>query len=72
MFMTPIRVRLDEILDERKITQKALAEAAGVSRNAISRLTGHPRQVSLATIEKVCDALDVDPGEIIIREKSKG
>jgi putative transcriptional regulator len=69
LFMSPIRIRLDEILVERAMTQKALAEKSGVSRNAISRLAGRPRQLSLSTIERVCDALDIEPGDIIIRER---
>ena len=69
LFMSPIRIRLDEILVERAMTQKALAEKSGVSRNAISCLAGRPRQLSLSTIERVCDALDIEPGDIIIRER---
>jgi DNA-binding Xre family transcriptional regulator len=65
-----IRIRLSEILKQREMTQKDLAEKAGVSRNAISRLTGNPRQVSLTTIDRVCTALDIDPGAIIVREEN--
>ena len=67
--MPRIYTRLDEILRQRSMTQKVLAEKAGVSRNAISRLSRHPRLIHLPTIEKICNVLDVDPGDIIVRDK---
>lgn len=67
--MSPVRLRLDDILRERKITQIKLAEMAGLSENSISKLTGSPRQVRMDSLDKICRALDLEPGDLFIRTK---
>lgn len=63
-----VRLRLAEILDKRNMTQKELSERTGLSENAISKLAGYPRQIRLDTIDVICRALDIDPGELIVLE----
>jgi putative transcriptional regulator len=65
--MSPVRLRLAEILREREMTQKELAALCGVSENAISKLVGSPRQIRLDTIDVICKALDLEPGDLIVR-----
>jgi len=70
-FMVPaVRLRLGEILRERGMTQKQLAGISGLSENAVSKLTGRPRQIRLDTIDRVCEVLEIQPGDLIIREET--
>ena len=55
-------MRIKELLAERGMTMGELAEKAGMHQPEISRiLTGNP---TLATIEKIADALGVPTGEL--------
>jgi len=66
--MSPTRLRLAEMLRERNITQIKLAEMTGLSENTVSKLVNDPRQIRLDTIELICQALGVTPGELIVRQ----
>lgn len=64
-----VRLRLAEILDERQMTQKQLAEMVGLSENAISKLVGgSPRQIRLDTIDRLATALGVTIEDLFVRE----
>jgi transcriptional regulator with XRE-family HTH domain len=58
--------RLRKVLDRRLLSQRELAERAGLSPTTILKLESgrvvdpHPR-----TIRKLADALEVDPAELI-------
>ncbi len=60
-----VRLRLSEILKERGMKQMDLAVKTGLSENTISDLVSSVRQVRLDTIAKICDALDVQPGDLL-------
>lgn len=65
-----VRVRLADILAERGMKQKELAEKVKLSENAVSKLvTGRPRQIRLDTIERLCESLEIMPGELFEMEK---
>jgi transcriptional regulator with XRE-family HTH domain len=49
------------------LSQEALADAAGVDRTYVSALEREQYSASLDTLEKLADALDVDPGELLKR-----
>lgn len=56
-----IRVRLDEVLSARGITQMQLSESSGVRQAAISEMTRNVReQLSLRNLERIADALNID------------
>ena len=55
-----------EIRKERNITQKELAEIAGVSQQAISRLELEKHIPKMDTFMKILDGLDL---ELVIRER---
>ena len=56
-----IRVRLDEVLSARGITQMQLSEMSGVRQAAISEMTRNVReQLSLRNLERIADALNID------------
>lgn len=60
-----VRFRLNEILKERKLKQKDLAEKMGVAKQTVSRLTVGVRMIDLETLAKLCEALDVEVGELL-------
>jgi putative transcriptional regulator len=68
--MSPLQLRLRELREARGLTQAQLADAAGVRRATISDLeNGATRQDTLDLIDRLCAALKVEPGELIVREK---
>ena len=68
--MTPARFRLKELREARGLTQAALAVQVGVRQATISDLeNGITRKDTLALIDRLCSALKVEPGELIVREK---
>lgn len=61
-----IVVNLDVVLAMRKIRSKELAERVGISEQNLSRLkTGNTKQIGFATLAKICDALECQPGDIL-------
>jgi putative transcriptional regulator len=60
-----VRFRLPEILKERGLKQIDLAEKMGVHKQTVSRLTGGVRQIDLDTLAKLCEALEVQVGDLL-------
>ena len=52
--------RIQEIRIERNITQQDLAAKCNFEKSNMSRLEKGNANATLATIEKVCDALQID------------
>jgi transcriptional regulator with XRE-family HTH domain len=50
------------------LTQKELADLAGISRGAVSHLEQGRRQPMVTTLRALCSALDCDPGDLISDE----
>lgn len=63
--MAAIRIRLKELLKERRLTQKELSERTGISRVAISNITRGPSAIRLESIDAICQALEIEPGDLI-------
>jgi putative transcriptional regulator len=60
-----VRLRLSDILKERSMRQIELAAKSGLSENTISDLTNNAvRQIRLDTLAKICDSLDLKPGDL--------
>lgn len=59
-----IRIRLKEIRERFKLTQKQLADAAGIRQATVSSLELGSTSVSFETLERLCNALDLEPGEL--------
>jgi HTH-type transcriptional repressor of puuD len=57
--------RLRELRDERGLSQRALAEKAGISREYLSRLETGRQDPTLSTLEKIARALKVTVGVIV-------
>lgn len=61
-----IVVRLDVMLAKRKIRSKELAERVGITEQNISLLkSGKVKGVRFETLEKICQVLDCQPGDIL-------
>lgn len=62
-----MRNRIKEILKEKGITQKELAEKIGMSEVGLSKAVNG--NTTMSTIEKIANALNVDKHSLIINEK---
>lgn len=62
----PIIVNLDIMLARRKMRSRELAELVGITEQNISLLkSGKVKGVRFETLEKICQALDCQPGELL-------
>ena len=62
----PIRVRLDEMLYQRRMTLTELSERVGITLANLSILkTGKARAIRFSTLEALCRELDCQPGDLI-------
>lgn len=65
-----IVVRLDVLLAERKMTLTELSEKVGIHINNLSKLkNGDISFIRLETLGKLCETLDCEPGELLVRSK---
>ncbi|MBO6638929.1 MAG: helix-turn-helix transcriptional regulator [Roseitalea sp.] len=61
-----IIVNLDVMLAMRKMRSKELAERIGITEQNVSLLkSGKVRGVRFETLEKICDVLECQPGDIL-------
>lgn len=67
-----VRWKLPQILENRGLKQIQLAERTGLHKQTISRLCGDIKQIDLETLDKLCDALDIEPGDLLQRTHGKG
>lgn len=56
--------RLLDLLNRRSMTKEELRQQIGISSATMSKISAH-KPVSLEVIDKICDALDCQPGDII-------
>lgn len=62
----PIIVNLDVMLAKRKMRSRELSERVGITEQNISLLkSGKVRGVRFETLEKICEVLDCQPGDIL-------
>lgn len=75
--LMPVRFRLHAILEERaqhdqRLSQSELSRRSGGSLTTINAMVlNKTAQVSLKTLDALCDVLDVDPDELLERETPK-
>jgi putative transcriptional regulator len=61
-----IIVSLKEILKEKNITSKELCEYVGITEANMSILrSGKAKGIRFETLEKICDYLNCQPGDIL-------
>jgi putative transcriptional regulator len=62
----PIIVNLDVMLAKRKIRGKEIATEIGITEQNLSLLrTGKVKGVRFSTLEKICQILECQPGDIL-------
>ena len=62
----PIQVNLDVMLAKRRMKGKVLANEVGITEQNLSLLrTGKVKGVRFSTLEKICEALECQPGDIL-------
>ena len=62
----PIIVNLDVMLAKRKMSVTELSEKVGITMANLSILkTGKAKAVRFSTLEKICDVLACQPGDIL-------
>ena len=65
----PIRVNLDRVLLQRRMSLTELADRVGVTIANLSILkTGKARAVRFSTLAALCRELDCQPGELLMYE----
>lgn len=62
-----IQVVLQELLEARGLTLEALAAATGLERSMLARLAAGKTSVGLHTMDVLCEALKIEPGELFRR-----
>ena len=61
-----ILVNLDVVMAKRKISSGDLAAKVGITQPNLSVLkTGKAKAVRFSTLEKLCEVLDCQPGDIL-------
>ncbi len=62
----PIIVNLDVVLAQRKMRLNTLAELVGITAQNLSVLkTGKAKAIRFDTLEKICEVLECQPGDIL-------
>jgi len=62
----PIIVNLDVVLARRKMRSRELAERIGITEQNVSLLkSGKVKGVRFDTLERICEVLNCQPGEIL-------
>ena len=66
-----IVVNVDVMLARRKMRLNELAERVGITAQNLSVLkTGRARAIRFSTLEKLCEVLDCQPGDILVFDKA--
>ncbi|GAL06217.1 transcriptional regulator Cro/CI family [Photobacterium aphoticum] len=66
-----IRIHLDVMMAKRKMRLKTLAQAVDITEANLSVLkNGKAKAIRLSTLDKLCEALDCQPGDILAFEKT--
>ncbi len=63
---------LKGLMKHKKITQQKLAEFTGLSQSYISHLCTDRKSPSLETIDKICESLEITPGQFFNFQEYSG
>ncbi|GAB5052895.1 helix-turn-helix domain-containing protein [Pediococcus ethanolidurans] len=67
-----IKIDLDVVMAQKKVTVTQLSQAVGITMANISILkTGKARAIRFSTLEKICEVLDCQPGDILKYEAER-
>lgn len=71
MFSKELSTKILKLIDERNMTLESLSEASGLSRRFLNNVTSGKQVPTLNSFEKICSALELEPNDLLINEKSK-
>ena len=60
-----MRLKLQEILSDRGISQKDFSELSGITQPNVSLYCSGKSLPTIATVMKICDILSVSPSELL-------
>lgn len=64
-----IRINIDVMLAKRKMSMTELSVKIGITMSNISILkNGKAKAIRLTTLDKICEALNFQPGDILVYE----
>lgn len=67
-----IEIKLEQLLNERGMTAYALAKQAGLHQSVIGKFRHNAaKAVRLDVLDRICDALGCEPGELLVRNPEK-
>ena len=67
-----IKINIDAMLVKRKMSVTELTEKVGLTMTNISLLkNGKVKGLRFATLDKICEALDCQPGDLLEYEKDE-
>jgi transcriptional regulator with XRE-family HTH domain len=55
---------------QRELTQEQVADRSGVHSTEVSRIEAGKRDPRISTVERLADALEVSPGELLRKKRS--
>jgi putative transcriptional regulator len=62
-----IHVHLDDVLHDRRMSLTELSERIGITLANLSILkTGKAKAMRFSTLEAICEALECQPGDILV------
>ena len=68
----PIIINLDVMMAKRKISLNELAEKVGITQANLSILKNEKaKAIRFSTLEKLCEVLDCQPGDLIEYKKAE-
>jgi putative transcriptional regulator len=68
----PVIVNVDVMLARRKMRLNTLADLVGITQQNLSVLkTGRAKAIRFSTLERLCEVLDCQPGDLLSYEKSE-
>lgn len=71
MFTKELSANILKIVNERDMTLVSLAEAAGLTREYVGNIASGKQVPTLTSFEKICSALELEPNDLLVNEKSK-
>ncbi|PRD56538.1 helix-turn-helix domain-containing protein [Sphingobacterium gobiense] len=62
----PIKIHLDKIMSEKKVSLNELSHRVGITLSNLSIIKNQKsKAIRLSTLEALCKALDCQPGDIM-------
>jgi putative transcriptional regulator len=67
-----IKLKLDDLLENKGWTIYRLSRESGIRWGTLAKISnGQARRVDLNVINAICEALDCEPGDILVRMYSR-